>query len=91
MGRAGVRALGALPHDRRRVHRADLGTNLVPDGRASNSSDAVGVVIDTDGACYGWSGSVNVESTVGYRVQVAAADTKPRLRFHDTVPASYAA
>ena len=69
---------------------ADFGSNLGPDGRASNSTDTVNVLTDTAGACYYWSGSVEVESTIRYRVEVTAADTKPRLRFHDTVPAGYA-
>ena len=38
-----------------------------------------------------WSGSVEVESTIKYRIEVTAADTKPRLRFHDTAPGDYTA
>ncbi len=73
---------------------AQLGTNLTPDGVAS---DASGVSVDIDaanpstGACYSWAGSMTVVSTVAYDVLVEAAAANPRLDLLSADPATYAA
>lgn len=73
---------------------AQFGTNLTPDGVASNSSDTVGVIVDpattSAGACYKWGGSVSVRSNKNYYLMVSAAAANNRLDFQKTDPATYA-
>ncbi len=75
--------------------QAQLGTNLTPDGVASNSTDVVSVAVDPTipsvGACYVWPGTVSVRSTLAYDVTVVAAAANARLHFLTASPPNFAA
>jgi hypothetical protein len=74
---------------------AQLGGNLAPDGTPSDSGDTVAVNLDgsdpSAGACYEWTGSISVTSTLPYDVKVRAPSLNPRLDFLAGDPADYAA
>jgi hypothetical protein len=74
---------------------AQFGTNLTPDGVASNSTDAIAVNVDgatpSTGSCYEWGGSAVVRSNVTYKVSVTASASLPRLGFLTANPATFAA
>jgi hypothetical protein len=74
---------------------AQFGTNLTPDGVASNSTDTITAYVDgtvpSAGSCYKWGGSAVVRSNVTYHVMVTASGALPRLGFLTANPATYAA
>lgn len=74
---------------------AQFGTNLAPDGPASDSGDTVTSLADptipSAGACYVWPGSVAVRSSLAYDVTVSAGTANDRVDFLTANPASYAA
>jgi hypothetical protein len=76
---------------------AQFGTNLTPDGDASNAAAPDVVVANVDpsetslGACYEWPGYVRVKSNVVYNVKVSAAASNTHLDFLTADPGSYAA
>ncbi len=69
---------------------AQFGTNLTPDGDASNG-EATTVYTGTAGACYAWAGTATVRSNVTYRVGVNGSGALPRVGFLTANPATYAA
>jgi hypothetical protein len=73
---------------------AQFGTNLTPDGVASNG-EATAANVDAGspsaGACYEWPGSATVRSNVNYDVTVSAAAANNRLDLLTANPASYGA
>ncbi len=74
---------------------AQFGTNLAPDGTASNSSDTVTAYLEGStpsvGACYKWGGNVLVRSNSPYRLRVSASTTVARLGFLTANPGTYTA
>jgi hypothetical protein len=74
---------------------AQFGTNLAPDGSASDSSEVGGVSVDgttpSAGACYEWTSTVTVTATVPYDVTVTAAAANTVLDFLVADPTTYAA
>ncbi len=73
---------------------AAFGTNLTPDGVASNSTDTVTAYVDgaspSTGACYKWPGSSVVRSNVTYKVSVTASAGLAKLGFLTANPGTYA-
>lgn len=74
---------------------AEFGTNLTPDGDASNSSDSVdayvdGVTTPSLGACYAWDGTVEVKSNVTYDMTITSSASVPRLGFLTSSPTDFA-
>jgi hypothetical protein len=73
---------------------AQFGTNLTPDGAASNSTDTITTNLDgaavSQGTCYEWGGSAVVRSNVTYKVSVTASAALPRLGFLTANPTNYA-
>lgn len=69
---------------------AAFGTNLTPDGQASN---AEGVVVATvaGGTCYDWAGTATVSSNVAYDVEVVGDAANANLDWMGADPATYAA
>ncbi len=73
----------------------EFGTNLTPDGVASDSSDTVSVFVDgvndpSLGACYNWNGIARVRSNVTYDLLVTSADAVAELGFLTAAPTDYA-
>jgi hypothetical protein len=75
---------------------AEFGSNLDPDGTASDSTDTVTAYVDgvndpSFGACYRWDGSGRVRSNVIYDMTVSSDADVPRLGFMTSAPTDYAA
>lgn len=73
----------------------DFGSNLSPDGTASDSvTDTIGVLTDPDdpstGACYTWAGEVEVSSNENYFLKVTAAAANSQLDFLTAAPVAFA-
>ena len=69
---------------------AAFGTNLNPDGQASN---AEGLLVEavTAGACYDWPSNLTVNSNVIYDVEVASDVTNGNLDWVGSDPTTYVA
>jgi hypothetical protein len=72
----------------------DFGSNLSPDGTASDSvTDTIGVFTDPDdpstGACYTWAGEVEVSSNENYFLKVTAAAANSQLDFLTSAPTQF--
>lgn len=72
----------------------DFGSNLSPDGTASDSvTDTIGVFTDPDdpstGACYTWAGEVEVSSNENYFLKVTAAAANSQLDFLTAAPTQF--
>lgn len=75
---------------------AQFGSNLDPDGTASNSPDTVAAYVDgvndpSLGACYRWDGSGRVRSNVIYDMLITSDTDVARLGFMTSAPTDYAA
>jgi len=74
---------------------AAFGTNLTPDGDASNSLDAIAANLDpattSSGACYEWGGTTVVRSNKTYDLKVTAGAANARLDFLTSNPATFTA
>ena len=73
---------------------AVFGTNLTPDGDASNSTDTVVANVDDattpTGACYEWGGTTVVRSNKAYDLTVSAGAANSKLDFMTANPADFA-
>jgi hypothetical protein len=73
---------------------AEFGTNLDPDGTASDSTDTVTAYVDEDndpslGACYSWDGLGRVRSNVVYDMTITSSQDRPNLGFVTAAPTNY--
>ncbi len=69
----------------------DFGSNLTPDGDASDSADTINVQTDAAlGACYYWAGSATVSSNASYDLTVSSSNDVPELGFLLAAPGAYA-
>jgi hypothetical protein len=72
---------------------AEFGSNLDPDGTASDSTDTVTAYVDgaadPRGACYRWDGSGRVRSNVVYDMTISSDVDVPRLGFMTSPPTDY--
>ena len=85
----------SVRHGSNQDSTVEFGTNLTPDGVASDSSDTVSVFVDgvNDpelGACYSWDGIAQVRSNATYDLLVTSTNSVAELGFLSAAPTDYA-